>query len=97
MHAISCITLDDARYFVHSQIMTSRDKTIAKVLTAKPETIRFSEFTTALTSLGFIHSRAAGSHQIWVHTQQGITLNIQPGKDGKSKPYQIKQFRSLWK
>ena len=39
--------------------------------------------------------RVAGSHHILVHPTMPDLLNLQPGPDGKAKPYQVKQLVAL--
>lgn len=68
---------------------------LEKVLSGVADTnIRFSELRKLVLSLGF-KERIKGDHHIYSKT--GITeiINIQPLKDGKAKPYQIKQVRNL--
>jgi len=77
--------------------MTAKEKKVQKVLTGDTANIKFAEFTKALIALGFINDRTTGSHQIWIHVERNISLNIQPGKGNMAKPYQIKQFRDQWK
>ncbi len=56
--------------------------------------IRFSELRKLILSLGF-KERIKGDHHIY--SKSGIIeiVNIQPLKDGKAKPYQVKQIRNL--
>lgn len=75
--------------------MTGKDKAIRKLLTADEKTLAFADFKKGLKALGYEHNRTTGSHQIWVHVQRGLSLNIQP-KGKMAKPYQIQQFRQQW-
>ena len=56
--------------------------------------IRFTELRKLILSLGF-YERIKGDHHIY--SKEGIPeiINIQPLKDGKAKPYQVKQTRSI--
>ncbi len=56
--------------------------------------IRFTDLRKLLLDLGF-KERIKGDHHIYYQT--GITeiINLQPLKDGKAKPYQVKQCRKL--
>ena len=56
-----------------------------------PQNLTFDEFETLLRQCGWKFSRQSGSHRLW-YSPQGKPLPIQPRKDGKAKPYQIKQF-----
>lgn len=48
-----------------------------------------------LTRLNFVERKTGGSHRIF--TRDGIhgIINLQKTKDGKSKPYQVKQVRDF--
>lgn len=39
--------------------------------------------------------RTKGSHHVYVQPDIGKLLSIQPRKDGKAKPYQLRQFLKL--
>lgn len=56
--------------------------------------IVFEYLRKLILSFGF-KERIKGDHHIF--TKKGIIeiINIQPLKDGKSKPYQVKQIRSI--
>ena len=56
--------------------------------------INFVELLALLNVLGF-KCRIRGDH--FIHTKEGIghIINIQPKKDGKAKPYQVKQIRNM--
>jgi predicted RNA binding protein YcfA (HicA-like mRNA interferase family) len=57
--------------------------------------IGFNEFVTLLEAFGFVPDRIKGSHHIYVQADVGKLLSIQPRKDGKAKPYQLRQFLKL--
>lgn len=76
--------------------MSNRKKIIDRVLYVDRKSIHFAEFAKCLIALGFEHDRTAGSHQIWKHQAKNLTINIQP-KGKMAKPYQIREFRTLWK
>lgn len=70
-------------------------KIIEKVLSGTSDAnIRFSDLRKLILDLGF-DERIKGDHHIY--TKLGIVeiINIQPKKDGKAKPYQIKQIRNI--
>lgn len=74
--------------------MTRNDKLDAKLI-ANPRTpIAFRDFEKLLRTFGFEHDRTKASHQIWVHTERQLVMNVQKsGKEGK--PYQVKQLPEL--
>lgn len=57
--------------------------------------IRFDDFVVLLERFGFVLDRTRGSHHIFVHPDIAELLSIQPRKDGKAKPYQLRQFLKL--
>ncbi len=74
--------------------MGKYDKLLHKVLSGSSDSnIQFSELCQLLYRLDFIE-RIRGDHHIL--SKQGISeiINIQP-KEGKAKPYQVKQIRNL--
>jgi predicted RNA binding protein YcfA (HicA-like mRNA interferase family) len=74
--------------------VSQQDKILAKILSgASDANISFEQLCQILTRLGF-DERIRGSHHIF--TKEGIEeiLNLQP-KQGKAKPYQVKQVREV--
>ncbi|MBL0026502.1 MAG: type II toxin-antitoxin system HicA family toxin [Saprospiraceae bacterium] len=74
--------------------MSKTDKILLKIINGlSDKNIDFSEFVSLLLKLGF-ELRTKGSHHIF--TKEGIDeiINIQT-KNGKAKPYQVKQVREL--
>lgn len=70
-------------------------KIIGKVLGGTGDTnIKFAELSKLILSLGF-RERIKGDHFIYSKTGVVEIINIQPQKDGKAKPYQVKQIRNL--
>lgn len=74
--------------------MVKKRKLFDKMLNS-PQNIRFEEFIVLLQAFGFIPSRTKGSHHIFTRDDIMEILSIQPKKDGKAKPYQIRQFIKL--
>lgn len=74
--------------------MVKKRKLFDKMLNS-PQNIRFEEFIVLLQAFGFILSRTKGSHHIFTRDDIMEILSIQPKKDGKAKPYQIRQFIKL--
>lgn len=68
-------------------------KLLKKVL-ARPENTRFAELITVVEAFGFRLSRVRGSHHIYTHPRVNELLNLQ-NRNGKAKPYQIRQFLNL--
>jgi len=54
----------------------------------------FSDLVTLMKQLGFQH-RVKGSHNIFYRNLIVEIINIQPGRENKAKPYQVKQIRNL--
>lgn len=70
-------------------------KVIEKILTGiSDKNIRFNELRTALLKLNFIE-RVKGDHHIFTRDNVKEIINIQPLKNGKAKPYQVKQIRNI--
>lgn len=46
-------------------------------------------------ALWVLLDRTRGSHHVFVHPDIAELLSIQPRKDGKAKPYQLRQFLKL--
>jgi len=59
--------------------------------------IRFADLKNLLHALGFIFKGQKGSHAGYYHPEAHARISIQPTKDGKAKPYQIKQLRDIIK
>ena len=73
-----------------------RDSIIQKILSGSSDrNIRFEDLTKVLRDRGF-KERIKGDHHIF--TKDGIVeiINIQPLRDGKAKPYQVKQVRNIF-
>ncbi len=54
-----------------------------------PADVRFSDLLGLIVALGWQSQRLTGSHRIFEHPIGAERLNLQPGKDGKAKPYQV--------
>lgn len=57
--------------------------------------VRFDDLIRVARAFGFELKRVAGSHHILAHPAMPDLLNLQPGPDGKAKPYQIRQLAAL--
>jgi predicted RNA binding protein YcfA (HicA-like mRNA interferase family) len=60
---------------------------------ASDANVNFEELCQFLTRLGF-NERIRGSHHIFTKEDIEEILNLQP-KQGKAKPYQVKQVREV--
>jgi predicted RNA binding protein YcfA (HicA-like mRNA interferase family) len=69
-------------------------KLLEKLLSGSMD-IRFDEFVLLLERFGFVLDRTRGSHHMVVHPDVAELLSSQPRKDGKAKPYQLRQFLKL--
>jgi hypothetical protein len=76
--------------------MSQRKKRMERVITgASLANIDFDELCSVMIDLGFSCKDKPTSHR--VYTREGIAdiVNLQPGRDGKAKPYQVRQIRDL--
>ena len=73
----------------------STEKVIDKILAGNADTnIKFSDLCKVLQQFEF-HLWTKGSHHIFYKEGIEEIINIQPTKDNKTKPYQVKQVRQL--
>ncbi len=70
-----------------------KEKLLRKLLSGS-KNIKFSELQAVAQLFGFQLDRINGSHHIYVHPDVPELINIQ-NVNGKSKPYQIKQFLTI--
>ena len=70
-------------------------KLLNKILTGLADkNIRFNDLLKLLIDLGF-EQRVKGNHHIFTKEDILEILNLQPLKEGKAKPYQVKQIRNI--
>ena len=75
--------------------MTKKQKIIDKLLSGMSDSnFNFSDIIVLMENLGF-HHRVKGSHHIFYREFINEIINIQPLKENKAKPYQVKQIRNL--
>ena len=75
--------------------MTKKQKIIEKLLSGESDNnFDFSELVSLMKILGFQH-RVKGSHYIFYRETIIEIINIQPVRENKAKPYQVKQIRNL--
>jgi hypothetical protein len=76
--------------------MNKHEKTKEHILSGTSfANVHFDDLCGLLTHLGFGSRVTASSHHIF--TREGVSeiINLQPGRDGKAKPYQVRQVRAL--
>ena len=71
----------------------NKRKLLEKVL-ASPKNVQFSDMISLVEAFGFRLSRVKGSHFIFAHPNIPELVNLQE-KNGKAKPYQVRQFLQL--
>ncbi len=71
----------------------NKRKLLEKAL-ASSKNISFHEMVLLAEAFGFRLSRVRGSHFIFVHPSVPELINIQ-SRDGKAKPYQVREFLKL--
>ncbi|TVQ33315.1 MAG: type II toxin-antitoxin system HicA family toxin [Phycisphaeraceae bacterium] len=75
--------------------MAKLEKLLQEVLSARSDqNIRFSDLCKLVQALGF-QERIKGDHHIFTRDTVEEIINLQPRSDGKAKPYQVKQVRSI--
>jgi hypothetical protein len=73
-----------------------RDKILIKILSGvNDKNIRFQDLRKLILHYGFTE-RIRGDHYIFTKENVFEIINLQPLKDGKAKPYQVKQVRKLF-
>lgn len=76
--------------------MAQWEKTLQRVLNGQSDAaIPFDALCAMLPHVGYQLWRQRGSHRIFVHPARPENINLQPGKSGQAKPYQVKQVREL--
>lgn len=70
-------------------------KNIERILSGTSDAnIKFTNLRKIVISFGF-NERIKGDHFIYSKTGIAEIINLQPKKDGKAKPYQVKQVRNI--
>jgi len=70
-----------------------RQRKLLQRVRNNPRDVRFSDLLELVAAVGFVPIRQRpGSHRRFVHPTAQEYLNLQPGNDGKAKPYQVKEF-----
>jgi predicted RNA binding protein YcfA (HicA-like mRNA interferase family) len=71
----------------------NKRKLLEKILSGS-KNVQFNDMMLLVESFGFHLSRVSGSHFIFVHPSVPELVNLQE-KNGKAKPYQVRQFLEL--
>lgn len=75
--------------------MVKKQKLYQRILNNQ-KNVKFNQLITVVEAFGFVLDRIKGSHHTYKHADiDEAFLQLQPGKNGEAKPYQIKQFLSL--
>lgn len=70
---------------------TTKDRILSGTSNAN---IHFEDVCSLLTRLGFQFKVNGGHHKFYKDGIREIII-LQPGRDGKAKPYQVKQIRAI--
>jgi predicted RNA binding protein YcfA (HicA-like mRNA interferase family) len=57
--------------------------------------LSFEDICAMLKHEGFTMKNMGGSHRIFTRADVPDIINLQPAKDGKAKPYQVKQVAAI--
>ncbi len=78
-----------------TQTLSQWDKILRRVLSGQADqNMRFADLVGLLVRLGF-DERIRGDHHTLGKTGGREIIDLQPLKDGKAKPYQVKQVRAI--
>lgn len=76
--------------------MSKKKKLLLKLMLGNADAnFHLDDLINILLYLGFIEERISGSHQIFGYKGISAIINLQKTKDGKAKPYQVKQVREF--
>jgi len=74
--------------------MSKFDKLLQKILSGTADkNLSIKDLKSLLIKLGFEEREGTGSHTIYKKSGIPEIINIQSTKNGKAKPYQVKQVR----
>jgi predicted RNA binding protein YcfA (HicA-like mRNA interferase family) len=75
--------------------MSKAEKLAAKILSGRSDrNFAFDDLCYILERAGFVSRSGKGSHRIYYKEGVVEIINVQP-RNGKAKPYQVKQVREL--
>jgi predicted RNA binding protein YcfA (HicA-like mRNA interferase family) len=69
----------------------NREKLLAKARN-NPAGVRFTEACALAEAYGFQFARQRGSHRMFEREGVWEQVNLQPERNGKAKPYQVRQL-----
>ncbi len=76
--------------------MSKKEKLILKLLTGRSDAnFDLDDLVQILIRLGFEKRNSGSSHRIFLKDGIEGIINLQKTKDGKAKPYQVKQVREF--
>jgi predicted RNA binding protein YcfA (HicA-like mRNA interferase family) len=76
--------------------VSRREKLKEKVLSGNQDkNFSINDLCTLLVHLGFSERRGKGSHRIFSREGVAEIIDLQPARDGKAKPYQVRQVREI--
>ena len=75
--------------------MSRKEKLLQKILAGAGTNVQMTDFITAMKAAGFREERQSGTSHKILCDLKGNIMNVQPMKDGKAKPYQVKQFQKI--
>lgn len=75
--------------------MANAEKVLARILSGGADNnIVFGELCSLLRTFGFTE-RIKGDHHIFMRQEIAEIINLQPLRNGKAKPYQVRQVRGI--
>ena len=74
--------------------MSKREKLISKAKRT-PKGLRYDEACKLAEIIGFEHTGGSGSHKVYTRDDIQEIINIQEGRDGMAKAYQVKQILEI--
>jgi hypothetical protein len=76
--------------------MSKKEKILLKLLSGNADNnFALDDLIKILIAFGFEERKAPGSHRIFTKKNIAGIINLQKNKDGKAKPYQVKQVRDF--
>ena len=94
--AAACLGSNQRWSVLTAQKMAKRQKLKEKLLSGQHDrNFGFEDLCTLVRQLGFTERKTGGSHRIFHREGVKEIINLQPSKDRKAKPYQVKQVREI--
>jgi len=70
----------------------SKIKKLVSAICENPIDVRYDDALKVANYIGFEKKGGSGSHTTYARAGEPVQLNFQEGKNGKAKPYQVKQL-----